>query len=183
MKTVCRVLNVLEIKEQETNDMIAQEASHFHVLLVIRTRMQMRTHTTACGERLWSTLSERCCEGEPSVTGPQSHAVRTSRPHVSAAFGFPLSACYHVRRCCFGSSDCLPLSLLHRLSGHWECVWLFKLKNKSGGNSELKAGRFDWLSSLVSGTAVHRGKEPGRGSEHEDFFLSCSFFFSFCFSV
>lgn len=43
-----------------------------------------------------------------------------------SVFCSPLPACYRIHLCCFGSSKCLPLSLLRWLNGLRECVLLFK---------------------------------------------------------
>lgn len=40
-----------------------------------------------------------------------------------------------------------------------------QIENKTGGSSKLKAGHFDWLSSLVSEQRCIVGKSPGERKE------------------
>lgn len=135
----------------------------------------MHTRTAACREALKSA-DRTALWGRAAL---RAHGHTRCRPHMSDSFGFPLRLL--PRPPVLFGIDCLPLSFLRWLSGLRECVWLFKLKNKSGGNSKLKAGRFDWLSSLVSEQQCIVGKSLAEGASMRISFFLSFFVLLFCF--
>lgn len=151
---------------------MTQEASRFQVLLVIRTCMQMHTRTPACRKAL-----------KHAVRGASWGRTQRYRPAVTCAAEIKTDlTSTHVRLARFLRLFASVVTALAKWPVRERVCGFSSWKTRARGNSELKAGRFDWLSSLVSEQQCIVGKS--RSGEWAWGFLSCLLaFFVFCFSV
>lgn len=122
--------------------------------------------------------NKRCYPRFFFLPSPLQRPRQTNKTKGRLLFCSPLPACHHIHLCCFVSSKCLPLSLRRPAKRPARACAAFQTGKQDrggggGGDGELKAGHFDWLSSLVSGQRCIVGWSPGGGSEKCLFLITC----------
>lgn len=122
--------------------------------------------------------NKRCHPRFAFLPSPLQRPHETNKTKGRLLFCSPLPACHHIHLCCFVSSKCLPLSLQRPAKRPARACAAFQTWKQErgwggGGDGELKAGYFDWLSSLVSEQRCIVGWSPGGGSENAFFLLTC----------
>lgn len=150
----------------------------------------LRTRVQKCKQKLWTVQrrhlalklehprmfcwNKRCYPRFFFLPSPLQRPRQTNKTKGRLLFCSPLPACHHIHLCCFVSSKCLPLSLRRPAKRPARACAAFQTGKQDrggggGGDGELKAGHFDWLSSLVSGQRCIVGWSPGGGSENAFF--------------